>query len=171
MARRGGALRLSLLIATCQAIAGFQAACSLRPGLWSAALQHSGAAQRSVAARSVPRLARGGRREGLAGGMVTMASSPAATGAMTIQYKTINIKTGPGTPPREDAGILSGVTCKVPGCERVPVICAGITVWEITSHIREMLEESGVKNGFVNVISRHTTTGPPPSCEEPCPRV
>ncbi|KAJ1490521.1 hypothetical protein T484DRAFT_1758910 [Baffinella frigidus] len=48
---------------------------------------------------------------------------------MTIQYKTINIKTGPG-----------------------------ITVWEITSHIREMLEESGVKNGFVNVISRHTTT-------------
>jgi hypothetical protein len=36
---------------------------------------------------------------------------------------------------------------------------AGISVWEITSHIREMLKESGVKNGFVNVISRHTTTG------------
>ena len=42
-------------------------------------------------------------------------------------------------------------------------------MWEITGHIREMLEESGVKNGFVNVISRHTTTGPPPPSQHPAP--
>ncbi|EKX35539.1 hypothetical protein GUITHDRAFT_79753, partial [Guillardia theta CCMP2712] len=33
-----------------------------------------------------------------------------------------------------------------------------ISVWDITPEIKELIKTSGMKNGFVNVISRHTTT-------------
>lgn len=36
---------------------------------------------------------------------------------------------------------------------------AGISIWDITPQIRQILADSEVENGFVNVISRHTTTG------------
>lgn len=34
----------------------------------------------------------------------------------------------------------------------------GIGLFDITPQLREKLNESGLRNGFVNVISRHTTT-------------
>ena len=101
MAGRGlgaaGALQLSLLISTLQSISAFQAASSFRPGPCTASPRFWNS-QLCVAARNVPRMARGGIRAGLPD--LAMSASPAATGAMTIQYKTINIKTGPGKPPR-----------------------------------------------------------------------
>eukprot|EP00291_Cryptomonas_curvata_P004689 CAMPEP_0172191116 /NCGR_PEP_ID=MMETSP1050-20130122/23512_1 /TAXON_ID=233186 /ORGANISM="Cryptomonas curvata, Strain CCAP979/52" /LENGTH=183 /DNA_ID=CAMNT_0012866109 /DNA_START=157 /DNA_END=705 /DNA_ORIENTATION=+ len=34
----------------------------------------------------------------------------------------------------------------------------GISIWDITPQLKTILAESGAENGFVNVISRHTTT-------------
>eukprot|EP00960_Hanusia_phi_P042300 755416-Hanusia_phi.AAC.2 len=34
----------------------------------------------------------------------------------------------------------------------------GISVWDITPQIKELIKECGMREGFVNVISRHTTT-------------
>jgi thiamine phosphate synthase YjbQ (UPF0047 family) len=36
---------------------------------------------------------------------------------------------------------------------------SGISVWDVTGDIRRLVEEAGVKEGFVNVINQHTTTG------------
>jgi thiamine phosphate synthase YjbQ (UPF0047 family) len=35
---------------------------------------------------------------------------------------------------------------------------AGIALFDITPQIREQVQQLGVKEGFVNVLSRHTTT-------------
>lgn len=35
---------------------------------------------------------------------------------------------------------------------------AGIGLFDITPHVRDAVKEAGIKEGFVNVISRHTTT-------------
>jgi len=51
------------------------------------------------------------------------------TSMMVCKYKTLTLETEPG-----------------------------ISVWDITPQIKELIKECGMREGFVNVISRHTTT-------------
>ena len=39
------------------------------------------------------------------------------------------------------------------------LVFAGISIWDITPHLRQILFESNIQNGFMTVMSRHTTTG------------
>jgi hypothetical protein len=92
-----GILRVSLVVCAVLGAASFQTATSFYPKLRCTAMLHVKTAKIGHTARGTVGAARSGSRAATAR-RLAMSSSPSETGAMTISYKTINIKTGPGSP-------------------------------------------------------------------------
>lgn len=81
----------------------------------------------------------------------------------SLRLLSSSSNTSPSTTNAETSATLGAPICVyhqvgVPSSEPNPVPRQAISVEDLTPTLQKLLEESGMKNGLVTVISRHTTT-------------
>ncbi len=93
-------------------------------------------------------------------GLVMTATQPTNTARSAfISYKTIDVQTTKGS--IANAFPSPAALHNISNCiEQIFCSCTtGISITDITPQIKQILSDSKIQEGFVNVISRHTTTG------------